>query len=219
LASTADVVLPVLDEATAIPWVLERMPSGLEPIVVDNGSSDGSGEIAASLGATVVLERTRGFGAACFAGLSASTSEIVAFLDCDASLDPTHLSDVIEPITTQRADLVLGARDAAAGAWPAHARLANRYLAGRVSRRFGVHLTDVGPMRAARRVDLVELGLRDRGAGWPLEMVLRAAGEGWRIHEVSVPYLARRGRSKVTGTVRGTLRAVRDQHRMLRELT
>jgi hypothetical protein len=100
-----------------------------------------------------------------------------------------------------------------------HARVANRYLARRVSRRFGAPLTDLGPMRAARRFDLVELGLTDRRSGWPLEMVLRAGGAGWRIQEVPVPYLARRGRSKVTGTVRGTARAVADQRRMLRRFS
>jgi glycosyltransferase involved in cell wall biosynthesis len=195
------------------------MPDGVRPIVVDNGSTDGSGEIARSRGATVVVEHTRGFGAACFAGLRAATADVVAFMDCDGSLDPELLPEVIEPVRAERADLVLGARQPAEGAWPAHARIANRYLARRVSRRFGVELTDLGPMRAARRVGLVELGLGDRRSGWPLEMVLRAAAAGWRIHEVPVPYLARQGRSKVTGTIGGTLRAVRDQHRMLRELS
>lgn len=215
----ADVILPVLDEAVAIPWVLGRIPHHVRPIVVDNGSADGSADVATSLGATVIYEGTRGFGAACFAGLRAATAEFVAFMDCDASLDPRYLDDVIEPIRASRADLVLGAREAVAGAWPVHARLANRYLARRVSRRFGLHLTDLGPMRAARRDKLVELGLVDRRSGWPIEMVLRAAHAGWLIDEVAVPYLARRGRSKVTGTVRGTLEAVRDQHRMLREFS
>jgi glycosyltransferase involved in cell wall biosynthesis len=214
-----DVVLPVLDEANAIPWVLERMPDGARPIVVDNGSTDGSAEIATSLGATVVVESRRGFGAACYAGLQASTGSIVAFMDCDASLDPMQLPAVVGPIADGHADLVLGARDPQRGAWPIHARLANRYLARRVSRRFALELTDLGPMRAARRNELMDLGLADRRSGWPLEMVLRAAQTGWRIEEVPVPYLARRGRSKVTGTVGGTMRAVRDQQRMLRRFS
>jgi len=104
----------------------------------------------------------------------------------------------------------LGERVPEPGAWPRHARLANRFLAWEVKRRSGVHLEDVGPMRAARRQALLELGIADRRFGWPLEMVLRAAAAGWRIAEVPVPYRARAGRSKVTGTVRGTARAVRD---------
>lgn len=215
----ADVVLPVLNEVEAIPWVLDRMPAGVRPIVVDNGSTDGSADVARSLGAHVVHEPQPGFGAACFAGLVAATADIVAFMDCDASLDPTFLGDVVGPVSAADAELVLGARDAAEGAWPPHARLANRYLARRVSRRFGLALTDMGPMRAARRESLLALGLTDRRSGWPLEMVLRAAGAGWRIRQVRVPYLLRRGRSKVTGTIGGTMRAVSDQRRMLRELS
>ena len=148
-----DVVLPVLDEREALPWVLGRMPPGYDPIVVDNGSTDGSGELAAALGAR---------------------------------------------------------RPAPGAAWPAHARLANGVLARELRRRAGVRITDIGPMRAARREALLALGIRDRRFGWPLEMVLRASAAGWRIEEVPVTYLAREGRSKVTGTVRGTVRAVRD---------
>ncbi|MGZ7013451.1 MAG: glycosyltransferase family 2 protein [Acidimicrobiales bacterium] len=214
-----DVVLPVLDEAEAIAWVLERMPEGFHPIVVDNGSTDGSGAIARRLGAEVVDAEERGFGAACFRGLQASTAEVVCFMDCDGSLDPAYLTSVAGPVTAGDADLVLGAREAEPGAWPPHARLANRWLARRVRRRFGYHLRDLGPMRAGRGADLLELGLLDRRSGWPLEMVLRAGNAGWRVREVPVPYLARRGRSKVTGTLRGTLGAVRDMRRQLRELT
>jgi len=206
-----DVVLPVLDEREALPWVLDRMPPGYDPIVVDNGSSDGSGELAAALGARVVREETPGFGAACFAGLTAARAEIVCFMDCDASFDPRELSRVTDPVEHGTADLVLGARRPAPGAsWPAHARLANGVLALELRRRAGVRITDIGPMRAARREPLLSLGIRDRRFGWPLEMVLRASAAAWRIEEVPVTYLAREGRSKVTGTVRGTVRAVRD---------
>jgi glycosyltransferase involved in cell wall biosynthesis len=158
----------------------------------------------------VVVEPTPGFGAACFAGLSAATDEIVCFMDCDASFDPRELPRVAEPVAAGAADLVLGARRARAGAWPAHARVANRALSAELRRRTGVALRDLGPMRAARREALLGLGLLDRRFGWPLEMVVRAASEGWRIDEVDVTYLPREGRSKVTGTVRGTLRTVRD---------
>jgi glycosyltransferase involved in cell wall biosynthesis len=203
-----DVVLPVLDERDALPWVLERIPGGYTPIVVDNGSRDGSGALAAQLGARV--EARRGFGAACWAGLTAARADVVCFMDCDASFDPRELPRVADPVAAGRADLVLGARSAAPGAWPAHARLANAALAWELRRRAGIPLRDLGPMRAARRAELLGLGVEDRRFGWPLEMVLRAAAAGWRIDEVVVGYSPRAGRSKVTGTVRGTVRAVRD---------
>ncbi|MGH9154728.1 MAG: glycosyltransferase family 2 protein [Acidimicrobiales bacterium] len=204
------VVIPVLDEAAALPWVLDRMPLGYRAIVVDNGSTDGSAEVAERLGALVVHEPRRGFGAACHAGLLAAFAEVVCFLDGDASLDPADLPAVAGPVLDGQADLVLGARRPEPGAWPLHARLANRVLALELRRRSGVRLTDIGPMRAARRDDLLALDLQDRRFGWPLEMVLRAGAAGWRVSEVPVAYRARTGRSKVTGTIAGTLRAVRD---------
>jgi glycosyltransferase involved in cell wall biosynthesis len=212
-----DVILPVLDEAQALPWVLERMPAGFRPIVADNGSSDGSPQLARELGATVVDARPRGFGAACFAGLQAARAEIVCFMDCDGSLDPGELPRVAGPVLDRSADLVLGARQPERGSWPLHARLANRALAAELRRRAAVAVSDLGPMRACRRGELLELELRDRRFGWPLEMVLRAAQERWRIVEVPVGYAPRAGRSKVTGTLRGTLRAMRDMTAVLRE--
>ncbi len=206
------VILPVLNEREALPWVLERMPPGYQPIVVDNGSTDGSGALAASLGALVVLERQPGFGAACYAGLQAAATDVVCFMDCDASFDPRDLPRVAEPVAVGEADLVLGARGRTGSV---HGLLANRVLAFELRRRTGVRVTDIGPMRAARREALLGLGIRDRRFGWPLEMVLRAAQEGWVIREVPVSHLPRKGRSKVTGTVRGTLRAVRDMAAVL----
>jgi glycosyltransferase involved in cell wall biosynthesis len=215
-----DVILPVLDEAGALPWVLGRMPAGYRPIVVDNGSTDGSAEVAAALGAMVVLEHRRGFGAACFAGLVSATDDVVCFLDADGSLDPAELPAVTEPVLAGRADLVLAARRPEPGSWPVHARVANRLLARRLRRASGVHLTDLGPMRAAPRRALLDLGVDDRRFGWPLEMVVRAGTAGWRIEEVEVAYRPRRaGRSKVTGTVSGTIRAVRDMGEVLRTCT
>jgi len=210
-----DVILPVLDEAQALPAVLGAMASGYHPIVVDNGSRDGSAQIAAQLGAQVVHEPRRGFGSACFAGLCAATDPVVCFMDADASLDPSDLPLVAAAVLEGDADLVLGARLAECGAWPLHARLANRALTLELRRRSGLRLTDLGPMRAARREPLLALGLRDRACGWPLEMVLLAASAGWRIDEVGVAYRARAGRSKVTGTARGTMRAVRDMAAVL----
>jgi glycosyltransferase involved in cell wall biosynthesis len=210
-----DVILPVLDEAAAIPGVLAAMPPGYRPIVVDNGSTDGSAEIAADLGARVVAEPRRGFGAACFAGLLAAQAEVVCFMDCDASLDPADLPAIVA-LLGGGADLAIGARRAARGAWPVHARIANRVLAFELHRRTGVGLEDIGPMRAARREPLLALGLEDRRSGWPLEMVVKAAAAGWTIAGAPVPYAEREGRSKVTGTVRGTIQTIGDMGTILR---
>ena len=212
------VVIPVLNEAGALPALLRAMPAGYEPVVVDNGSTDGSGDIARAFGAVVVVEPVRGFGAACFAGLSVADPRdgVVCFMDGDGSLDPADLPRVAGPVLRGESDLVLGAREPAGrGAWPAHARIANRLLAVEVRRRTGLALRDLGPMRAARRDALLALGIDDRRFGWPLEMVLRAARAEWRVGEVGVPYAPRTGRSKVTGTVRGTVRTVRDMRRVL----
>jgi glycosyltransferase involved in cell wall biosynthesis len=213
-----DVVLPCLDEAAALPWVLERIPPGWRAIVVDNGSTDGSARIAASLGAHVVHEPVRGFGSACQAGLRAATAEVVCFCDCDASLDPRLLPSLAGPVLDGAADLVLGRRRPVShGAWPLHARLANRELARLIRRRTGLRLRDLGPMRAARREALLGLHLTDPRSGYPLQMVVRAADAGWRVHERDVPYAPRTGRSKVTGTWRGTWHAVRDMRDVLRQ--
>jgi len=214
---TFDVVLPVLNERSALPRVLAGLPDGYVPIVVDNGSTDGSGDLAARLGARVVREDRRGFGAACWAGLAAARSEVVCFMDCDGSLDGRHLPLVTDPVVAGRAALALGRRRPVPGAWPVHARLANFALAAEARRRWSAPIRDIGPMRAAPRAALLDLGLRDRRFGWPLEMVARAALEGWTITEVDVPYSPRQGRSKVTGTVLGTIRTVADMRRVLRE--
>jgi glycosyltransferase involved in cell wall biosynthesis len=212
------VILPVLDEAEALPHVLGRLPEGYEPIVVDNGSTDGSGDVARRLGAPVVDEPRRGFGSACWAGLDAATDDVVCFMDCDGSFDGADLPLVAEPVFNGQQDLVLGSRDAEPGSWPLHARIGNRLLALELRRRTGLRLTDLGPMRAARRDALLDLGLTDRRFGWPLEMVLRARAAGWRIVEVPVGYAPRIGRSKVTGTMKGTARTVRDMARVARSV-
>ncbi len=211
-----DVVLPCLDEAAALPWVLGRMPPGFRPIVADNGSSDDSAQIARSHGALVVDAPQRGFGAACHAGLLAATSQVVCIMDADSSLDPADLPLVAGPVSGGLADLVLGRRRAVKrGAWPVHARLGNFAIAATIRRRADLRLSDLGPMRAASRDGLLALALADRRFGYPLEMVIRAAEAGWRIEERDVPYYPRAGRSKVTGTVRGTFRTVRDMQRVL----
>ncbi|MGA5703137.1 glycosyltransferase family 2 protein [Peterkaempfera bronchialis] len=213
-----DVVLPCLDEVAALPWVLERIPPGWRAVVVDNGSTDGSAELAASLGAHVVGEPVRGFGAACAAGLRAATAPVVCFCDCDASLDPGQLPALALAVLDGAADLVLGRRrPTTRGAWPVHARLANRELARLIRRRTGLRLHDLGPMRVARREALLGLDLTELRSGYPLQMVIRAADAGWRVREVDVPYHPRTGRSKVTGTWRGTWNAVRDMRAVLSE--
>jgi glycosyltransferase involved in cell wall biosynthesis len=211
-----DVILPVLDEAAAIPGVLMAMPPGYRPIVVDNGSTDGSAALAEEFGARVISEPQRGFGAACFAGLRAAEAEVVCFMDCDGSLDPADLPRVVALLLDQGADLAIGARRAARGAWPLHARIANRVLARELRRRTGTALEDIGPMRAASRQALLDLDLRDRRSGWPLEMVVKAVAAGWTVTDIPVPYAEREGRSKVTGTVRGTIQTIGDMGAILR---
>jgi glycosyltransferase involved in cell wall biosynthesis len=215
-----DVVLPCLNEAGALPWVLSRMPAGFRPIVADNGSTDGSAAVAAAYGARVVHVPQRGFGAACHAGLLAASSDIVCVMDADASFDPGDLPLVADPVIAGSVDLMLGRRSVQGkGAWPLHARIGNRVLAAELRRRIGVRVHDLGPMRAAGRADLLALALEDRRFGYPLEMVVRAAEAGWRIRETAIPYYPRTGKSKVTGTVRGTARAVRDMRRVLASIT
>jgi glycosyltransferase involved in cell wall biosynthesis len=232
-----DVVLPCLDEAAALPWVLARIPAGYRAIVADNGSTDGSAEVAAGCGAVVVRVPERGFGAAVHAGVLAAgrlvgqppsapaqpgtgqpDDDVVCVMDADGSFDPAQLPRVADPVRAGVADLVLGRRrPTVPGAWPAHARLGNALLAWQLRRTAGVVVHDLGPMRAARRSALLALGLRDRRFGYPLEMVVRGARAGWRVLEVEVDYAPRADgtRSKVTGTFRGTARAVRDMAKVL----
>ena len=210
-----DVVLPCLDEAAALPWVLTRMPSGYRAVVADNGSTDGSADVARAHGAVVVDVPQRGFGAACAAGLLAATADVVCFMDADASLDPQQLPRVAGPVLAGQADLVLGRRRPTRGAWPLHGRIGNALFAREVRRRTGVPVHDLGPMRAARRQPLLDLALVDRRSGYALEMVAAAGAAGWRVTEVDVSYAPRTGRSKVTGSVRGTLTALHDMREVL----
>jgi glycosyltransferase involved in cell wall biosynthesis len=215
---TVDVVFPCLNEADALPWLLTRMPDGYRAIVVDNGSTDDSAAIARAFGAVVVTEPRRGFGAAAHAGLLAATAPIVAFCDADASMDPADLPLVVDPVASGAVDLALGRRrPTSRGAWPLHARIANRALAGMMRRATAYPLTDLGPMRATHREAMLALDLRDRRSGYPLELVLRASEAGWHVTEVDTPYSPRVGRSKVTGTVRGTINAIHDMSRLLTE--
>lgn len=218
MSDLIDVVLPCLDEAEALPGVLAALPGGFRAIVVDNGSTDGTASVGLEHGAMVVHEPRRGFGAAVHAGISAATADVVAICDADGSFDLGELPHVTGPVLSGSLDLVLGRRRPVTWrSWPPHARLANAYLARRLRTRAGIPVHDLGPMRAARREGLLALGLRDRRSGYPLEMVLASARDGWRVGEVDVTYRPRVGRSKVTGTVRGTATAIADMGRLLRE--
>jgi glycosyltransferase involved in cell wall biosynthesis len=202
-----DVVLPCLNEERAIVDVLRRLPAGYRGIVVDNGSTDRSAELARAAGALVVTEPRRGF----------ATAPLVAFCDADGSMDPAELLTFAALIEAGEAELVLGRRiPTTRGAWPWHARFANRVLARLMRAATGVRLHDLGPLRIARREALLGLDLRDRRSGYPLEMVLAASDAGWRILERETSYAPRVGRSKVTGTLRGTVTAVLDMSRLLR---
>jgi glycosyltransferase involved in cell wall biosynthesis len=213
-----DVVLPCLNEAGALPWILTRIPDGYRALVIDNGSTDNSADIARHHGATVITEPRKGFGAAAHTGLLAATAPIVAFCDADASMDPQDLPHLITPLHNNEADLVLGRRRATTHtAWPLHARAANYALARILRHHTGLPLHDLGPMRAARRDHLLALDLHDRRSGYPLEMVLKATQHHLRILELDTPYTPRIGRSKVTGTARGTLQAITDMTRLLKE--
>ncbi len=206
-----ELVLPCLDEATGLAWLLPRVPPGIAVILADNGSADGSAQIARDHAARVIDVPQRGYGAACQAGLLAARADIVVVMDADGSLDPAQLDRVLDPVSEGRLDLAIGARrPVQRGAQPWHLRVANRALAARLAARTGVRLHDLGPVRAARRTALLGLDLQDRRSGYPAETVVKAADAGWRIGEVSVDYRVRSGRSKVTGTPRGIVQAVRD---------
>jgi glycosyltransferase involved in cell wall biosynthesis len=206
------VVLPALNEAAALPAALASFPAQADLVVVDNGSSDATAEVAFAAGARVVREPRRGFGAACWAGvLACPDAEVVAFADADGSFDGADLAAVAGPVLSRDADLVVGSRLAGTpdpGAMSPLAALENRLLGLACRRLFGVPLTDLGPFRAIRRDALLALGIRDRGHGWPLEMVGRAGWAGLRVWEVPVRYHPRAGgTSKVTGSLPGTVRA------------
>jgi glycosyltransferase involved in cell wall biosynthesis len=215
-APNVDVVFPCLNEAAALPWLLARLPEGYRAIVVDNGSTDDSAAVARANGAIVVFQPRRGFGSAAHAGLLAATAPLVAFCDADASMDPRDLPLVVDLVASGTTDIALGRRrPTTRGAWPLHARIANRVLALLLRRATSYPLTDLGPMRAVNRESMLSLDLRDRRSGYPLELVLRASEAGWRVVETDVPYAPRVGRSKVTGTLRGTITTIGDMSRLL----
>jgi glycosyltransferase involved in cell wall biosynthesis len=218
VTTTVDIVLPCLDEAEALPGVLAAMPAGYRVLVVDNGSIDDTVAVAAACGATVVSEPRRGYGAAVHAGLLAATADLVGVLDADGSLPPQALPELVAE-ASDGTDLAVGRRIPQAGAWPWHARAGNTVLAA-LLRSQGLPVHDIAPIRVGRRQALLDLGITDRACGYPLELLLRAGAAGWRVREFDVEYRPRAGgRSKVSGSVRGTVRAARDMAAAMRRVS
>ena len=205
------VVIPALDEEEALGLVLAEIPDGVADVVVvvDNGSRDRTAEVARGAGARVVQEPRRGYGQACLAGLALVQDEadLIAFLDADHSDFPAQLVDVLAPLREGRADLVIGSRTLghrAPGAHPWHAVLGTRFCVALMNLLVGTAATDLGPFRAITARALSRLDMRDRNYGWTVEMQVKACRAGLRVVEVPVDYRPRVGRSKVSGTVRGT---------------
>jgi glycosyltransferase involved in cell wall biosynthesis len=206
------VIIPAVDEEEAIGRVLAEIPPVVsEVIVVDNGSRDRTAEVARAAGATVVREPRRGYGQACLAGIAcAATADVVVFLDGDHSDYPEQLPLVLAPIREGRADLVIGSRALgrrAAGAHPLHAVWGTRLCVGLMNLLIGTRATDLGPFRAITAEGLRRLDMRDRNFGWTVEMQVKAQRAGLRVVEVAVDYRPRIGRSKVSGSLSGSVRA------------
>lgn len=206
------VIIPALNEEQAIGHVVSAIPAWVdEVIVVDNGSTDKTAEVARAHGARLIGEPQRGYGAACLAGLAAlNQPDIVVFLDGDFSDHPEEMHLLVDPIINDEAEMVIGSRvmgRAEPGALLPQARFGN-WLACRLIRlRWGVAFTDLGPFRAIRYATLAGFDMQDRDYGWTVEMQIKAARDGVRIKEVPVSYRARIGRSKVSGTIKGVLGA------------
>jgi glycosyltransferase involved in cell wall biosynthesis len=206
------VIIPTHNEAQAIERVLADLPSNLttEVIVVDSNSNDGTPEIAARMGARVVQEHRRGYGRACLTGLAmANSPDIVVFLDGDYSDRPAELPLLLAPIIEDRADITLGSRlqGRSAGALPWHQVFGNRLAAGLIRLLYGLDISDLGPFRAGRADVLRALGLEETTYGWAVEMILKGALAGLRVVEVPVSYYPRIGKSKISGTLKGTVGA------------
>jgi glycosyltransferase involved in cell wall biosynthesis len=207
------VIIPTHNEAQAIGRVLADLPADLvsEVLVVDSNSTDGTPEVAASMGARVLREPRRGYGRACLTGLAAAASpDIVVFLDGDYSDRPDELPLLLAPIIEGRADITLGSRlgkQNVVGALPWHQTLGNRLTAALIRVLYRVRITDLGPFRAARAGVLRQLDLQEDTYGWAVEMILKGARGKFRIVEVPVSYYPRIGKSKISGTLRGTVGA------------
>ncbi len=204
-------VIPCHNEAGALPGVLAAVPSGYRIIVVDNASSDDTANVAHAAGATVVSEPTPGYGSAVHAGVRAARTPLVAVLDGDGSMDAGELPSLLGDLDGG-VDMVVGRRrPIGSGAWPWHARLGNLLVAGLLRHRHGLPVHDIAAMRIARRERLLALGPLHPRSGYPLALLIGAGRAGWRIVERDISYRPRtHGVSKVSGSVRGTARAIRD---------
>ena len=207
------VVIPTHNEAQSIGLVLADLPADIvtEVLVVDSNSADGTPDIASRLGARVLREPRRGYGRACLTGLAAADSpDIVVFLDGDYSDRPEELPLLLAPIMDGRADITLGSRigkQSIHGALPWHATFGNRLAAFLIRLLYGLNISDLGPFRAGRADVLRSLKLQEKTYGWAVEMILRGALGGCRIVEVPVSYYPRIGKSKISGTLKGTIGA------------
>jgi glycosyltransferase involved in cell wall biosynthesis len=218
MAAACDVIIPCRDEAAALPDLLRRVPRGISVLVVDNGSVDDTATVARSHGARVVHEPRPGYGAAVHAGVLASAADVLCVLDGDGSLDPVELPRLLQVADGAGRTLVVGRRrPVSPRVWPWHARAGNAVVLWWLRRRTGLLVHDIAPVRVCRRQDLLDLDVRDRRFGYPVELLVKAQAAGWTIHEVDVAYGPRAAgtRSKVSGSVTGSLRAARDFARVL----
>jgi len=211
--SRTSLIIPALNEADCLAQLLAEVPVDLihQLIVVDNGSTDNTAEVAQKAGAFVVKEPRRGYGFACAAGVAAAEGDVLVFMDGDGSFVPDELLDLLKPIAQDKAELVLGSRalnGSQQEVMPLHQRIGNRLFAWLLRKRYGLRLTDLGPFRAVKREVLLKLNMQEYTHGWPLEMMIKSARNRVRILEVPVTYRPRfAGQSKVSGTLRGSVLA------------
>jgi len=207
------VIIPTRNEAASITQVLRDLPSDCvsEVLVIDSNSTDGTPEIAARMGARIIREPRRGYGRACLTGIvHANAPDIIVFLDGDYSDRPSELPLLLAPIIERQADIALGSRllgPRIPGALPWHAVAGNRLAAALITVLFGQRITDLGPFRAARTDVIAALALEETTYGWAVEMILKGALHGFRIAEVPVSYFPRIGKSKISGTLAGSIGA------------